>query len=336
MKELLNKLRYVPGISRILYPVSRALHAPAAYLHRTIPRKVRRNGGSTVYDGVPLNLPEGVGADFLSLISWHGVQGFEPNTWRELRRPITDAGTFLDVGANVGLYSVLAHRVKPGIEVISFEPVPGIHRDCVRLHQANGVDGAEVRALALSDADGEATLWGSVRPCLLQGKKTPQHAGPGTRAALRVELAACQVVPLHDGADRDSIVVDDRQRIPAPRRLRVKGVHEVDPFAWLQAFQHGPLPVPRRCQRSPSDVGNPMRLAVRTGRGYGAYAARQQAQAAVLAKFLAGVEHYLQPDTDAQKRPAGGGKSAHEIVQATGPQFRHCVAERTDAGEHQA
>lgn len=159
MKESLNRIRYSRIGSGILYPLSRALHAPAGFLQREIPRRIRRNGGTAVYDGVPLSFPVGVGADFLSLISWHGTKGFEPDTWRELRRLIEGSGTFLDIGANIGLYSVLAAKVKPGIHVVSFEPVPGIHADCVRFHEANRLSGAEVLQLALSDADGEATIY---------------------------------------------------------------------------------------------------------------------------------------------------------------------------------
>ena len=159
MKEVLNRVRYSSAVSRVLYPVSRVLHAPAEFVARQIPQKIRRNGGTASYDGVSITFPSGVGADFLSQISWHGVRGFEPDTWRELRRLIVGAGTFLDVGANIGLYSVLARKLNRGAEVLSFEPVAGIFRDCVAFHEANGVSSAGVLQVALSDVDGEATIY---------------------------------------------------------------------------------------------------------------------------------------------------------------------------------
>lgn len=158
LRQFVARARYSPPIARTLYALARPLHIAASGLARQLTRKVRRNGGSAVYDGVELAFPVGVGADFLSSVTWHGIDGFEPHTWRVLRREIEGARTFIDVGANVGFYSVLAHKVRPGIQTLSFEPLPALHADCTAFHRANGVKG-DIRQLALSDQDGEATIF---------------------------------------------------------------------------------------------------------------------------------------------------------------------------------
>ena len=159
MKKLLQKARYLPVISHILYGVAKPVYHVASFLQREIPKKIKRSGGVVDYDGVTLKFPVGVGYSIFSSISWWGTNGCEPYTWRELRRLIQNARTFIDVGANVGLYSVLAKKVRPDIEVISFEPVHSIYNACVSLHIANGLLASNVHELALSDVDGEAKIF---------------------------------------------------------------------------------------------------------------------------------------------------------------------------------
>ena len=68
-------------------------------------------------------------------------------------------GVFLDVGANNGLYSILAAKTRPGVGVIAFEPYAPA-RDILLANLAlNGLDAnVAVHDTALSDSAGEATL----------------------------------------------------------------------------------------------------------------------------------------------------------------------------------
>ena len=153
MLSFLRRARYNPVLSACLYAIARPLFDASGLIHTEIGRKVRRNGGRAIYDGIELKFPINVGADFLSAICLLGTEGFEPYTWRTLRPLIERAGTFIDVGANIGLYSVLARRLNPAIEVISFEPAPVLCADHRRFCEANGVV-ANVHQLALSDTNG--------------------------------------------------------------------------------------------------------------------------------------------------------------------------------------
>jgi FkbM family methyltransferase len=69
-------------------------------------------------------------------------------------------GLFLDVGANNGLYSVLAGITRPDVKIIAFEPyLPAL--DVLRRNvSANGLsDRADIRSIALSDSEGSAMLY---------------------------------------------------------------------------------------------------------------------------------------------------------------------------------
>jgi FkbM family methyltransferase len=69
-------------------------------------------------------------------------------------------GLFLDVGANNGLYSVLAGITTPETRVVAFEPYQPVLKILKSNMRANGLsDRVDVRSIALSDSKGSATLY---------------------------------------------------------------------------------------------------------------------------------------------------------------------------------
>lgn len=69
-------------------------------------------------------------------------------------------GLFLDVGANNGLYSVLAAKARPDVEVVAFEPYPPVLEVLRSNLRINGIeDRVTITEAALSDANGTATLF---------------------------------------------------------------------------------------------------------------------------------------------------------------------------------
>ncbi len=70
------------------------------------------------------------------------------------------AGSFLDIGANNGLYSVLAGITAPTTKIIAFEPYPPVLEILKRNIQANDLSArVDIRPIALSDSKGSATLY---------------------------------------------------------------------------------------------------------------------------------------------------------------------------------
>lgn len=68
--------------------------------------------------------------------------------------------TFLDIGANVGFFALLAARlVGPSGRVYAFEPEPDICEALQRSASANGFDHLHALQLALSNHDGELTFY---------------------------------------------------------------------------------------------------------------------------------------------------------------------------------
>lgn len=214
MLGFLRKIRSQPTVSAAAYAISRPVYGAAHGLQSAITSHVARNGSSVRYDGVELRFPRNIGVNFLTSISWHGTAGFEPNTWRALRSLIEQSGTFLDIGANIGFYSVLAKRIAPKVEVISFEPVPLIYEQAKKFHEANEVD-ANIYDVALSDTDGPTTLY------------LPNEAGLDETTASTLAPASWQARKSHrelniQSAKLDTFLADRKLRSPVTMKIDVE------------------------------------------------------------------------------------------------------------------
>ena len=87
---------------------------------------------------------------------------FEADDIRAAIRDIThrDIRVLIDVGANIGLYSVLLNLSCPGLRTIAFEPQKTIAaRLCVNLHLNDLTDRIDVHMRALSDQSGVCSLY---------------------------------------------------------------------------------------------------------------------------------------------------------------------------------
>lgn len=89
----------------------------------------------------------------------NGIHGEED----EFRRVVERVGAyenFIDIGANIGLYSLLAARSLPeGRPIIAFEPDPGTARRLAINLALNGVTRVEVIEAAVSPSRGEMSIY---------------------------------------------------------------------------------------------------------------------------------------------------------------------------------
>ncbi len=118
-------------------------------------RFVKRTLGYAVYEvnGVKLELNSGSWFD-RELIAG---RPHNPLVQEVLLQSLARGGTFLDVGANIGYFSLLAARLK-GVHVFAFEPSP---RELARLYRniiLNGRSNITVLPYGLADVDGPASL----------------------------------------------------------------------------------------------------------------------------------------------------------------------------------
>jgi FkbM family methyltransferase len=162
-------------------------------------------------------------------------QNYEPDTFSFLREHCHSGQTVFDVGAHIGLFSVvMAKLVGPTGQVYSFEPTPftnSVLRETVRLNNVQSV--VEVRAEAMSRTSGSATFYdtgdqGSNANSLVPSQRTQEGYSVPTVAlddfvgqrGLRMNCLKIDV----EGAELE-VLLGGQKTIPAFRPPTSLGLH---------------------------------------------------------------------------------------------------------------
>lgn len=123
-------------------------------------------GGRTIFvNGEPLRLRW----------RYRGIRSYEPDAWSRLLDPIRPGETFVDVGGNIGLYTIAAAR--RGARVTVFEPDPAAARDLTRhlrlnrteavlIEAAAGAAAGEIRMRLQGDLESHASATGTPVRCV--------------------------------------------------------------------------------------------------------------------------------------------------------------------------
>ncbi|BBM87354.1 FkbM family methyltransferase [Candidatus Uabimicrobium amorphum] len=96
-------------------------------------------------------LMRGCGNDTIATaLFWRGMAGFEPHTMEVFKKLLRHSNVFLDIGANTGIYSLIA--AKKGVVVHAFEAVPDIfHKSLLPNLALNEMDEVHTHCCAISD-----------------------------------------------------------------------------------------------------------------------------------------------------------------------------------------
>jgi FkbM family methyltransferase len=172
LTDLLRRLRDRPDFRR--HPL-RALGRRVWWHLRW--RLTGRLWTRTWQDGLKIALPKGGPA---ALIYYQGHS--EPETAALVRALLAPGMAFVDVGAHIGEYTLLAaRRVGESGEVHAFEPDARVHEVLVENIRLNGLERiVRSHPWAVSDADGEADLRLGAEPALsaLATSSPPGAASP--------------------------------------------------------------------------------------------------------------------------------------------------------------
>jgi len=118
--------------------------------------------GSTfirLLDGTPVLFDHIAESKILTRFFWKDIEGYEAASLRLFECLARRADMVLDIGANFGLYALVAAKANGSARVHAFEPVPTNGTLLRHLATLNGVsDRVSLHAVALSDHAGTATL----------------------------------------------------------------------------------------------------------------------------------------------------------------------------------
>jgi FkbM family methyltransferase len=103
---------------------------------------------------------------------------WEPSLTTFLRSTLRPGDVFVDIGANVGYFTLLAARaVGPTGRVIALEAMPATAAKLEANVSANGLSQVEVLACAASDVDGELEIYSGPETNLGRSSTAPVHDG---------------------------------------------------------------------------------------------------------------------------------------------------------------
>lgn len=89
----------------------------------------------------------------------HGLYGaWERQSLRIWAHLCADANEILDVGANTGVYSLLARKNNPSAKIVALEPIPA-NADVLQANVDANAANVVVERIAMSDRDGEAVMY---------------------------------------------------------------------------------------------------------------------------------------------------------------------------------
>jgi len=160
-KARLKRWRDNYYLSLLLAHPARRLRGISHRFGRRLERSVRKNGVTIrLPNGKRMTIGKDAGVGMASLLFWHGIDGYEPETSRTLRALFERATTFIDVGANCGLYSLLGPLWNPKLQVIAFEPVPAIFEKLQRNVRLNRLQSCvRCENIALSSRSGRGSFF---------------------------------------------------------------------------------------------------------------------------------------------------------------------------------
>jgi FkbM family methyltransferase len=161
LKALLKRWRDNYYLNALLANSAKPLYSASRHLALQVQRSIRKNGVTIqLPNGRQMTIGRDTGIGMASLLFWHGLDGHEPDTSRTLRFFFERSETFIDVGANCGLYSILGPLWNPNLQVLAFEPVPAIFEGLQRNVRLNQLEASvHCENLALSSQSGRTTLF---------------------------------------------------------------------------------------------------------------------------------------------------------------------------------
>ncbi|MBX2971855.1 MAG: FkbM family methyltransferase [Flavobacteriales bacterium] len=115
----------------------------------------------------PFTVKVGTGASFRMMhhgyvieneLFWRGLEGWEKVSLELWARLCRNADTVLDIGANTGVYALIAQAIRPQATVIAVEPVRRVYEKLLTNTRMNG-DRIQAVYAAVSDHTGTATLY---------------------------------------------------------------------------------------------------------------------------------------------------------------------------------
>lgn len=142
MKQLLYRIIFAPTVIKVLRNLIRVLSFAIPARYRLSPAgKFKTKVGDKV-----ITFDTNQTSYLTHLVYWNGPLNFEYTPI--FLKLVPSMKNFLDIGANVGYYSLIAATVNPEMKVYSFEPAKGPLNYLRKNVAINGLTNIEIQPIA--------------------------------------------------------------------------------------------------------------------------------------------------------------------------------------------
>ncbi len=178
-----------------------------------------------------------------SMLFWRGgVEGWEPTTIRLFLGLLRPGSTVLDVGANTGLFSLLAARREPGARVHALEPVNQVFRVLEDNVAANRLENVTCHRLACGEKPGRVTIHVPENEPIPMMASLVAGWSRGRHRREQVECVTVDGLVEKIGPNRvDVLKVDAEGSEDAVLRGAVTTLERYRPFVFCEVLERGDL-----------------------------------------------------------------------------------------------
>jgi len=139
---------------------------------------------------------------------WRGLSGWEAVSFDLWIKLCKDAKVIFDVGANTGVFALLAKTVNPDSEVYAFEPVKRVAQ---KIHYNNNINNYDIKVVqkAAADYDGVGTIYDPMEEHLYSVTVNKNGNSPSTN----VETVEIETIKLSTFIENEGIEKIDLMKI---------------------------------------------------------------------------------------------------------------------------
>ena len=98
------------------------------------------------------------------LLFWDGIYGYDYPVMKIFAELVSQSEVFIDIGANIGYYSLLAAKLNSNLKVLAFEPSPGAFDFLSDNIKLNNLTNIFPYKMALSNIEGKLTFYQHSNP----------------------------------------------------------------------------------------------------------------------------------------------------------------------------
>jgi FkbM family methyltransferase len=174
---LMRYLVRIPGVPELVGPIAhrisrtkivpaglRAAIGDACATNLALPGYVR--SFSVSVGGTEITLGARPRVSLVGVAYYRGLDSFEPTTVALFAALVRQASVVVDIGANAGIFALLAARLRPEAQILAFEPHPMVAMSLARNVMLSGARRVEVLPTALGATIGYTTLYTTVSDVL--------------------------------------------------------------------------------------------------------------------------------------------------------------------------